>query len=235
MIAKKQIWRIHSQYADKRRPSATDVVDHVNPETALIVGPTGPGSPVVSVDTALGLAGLCNGLKDDVHVANVGGCASRLSTAYVDLASTVVDPEVIASDLAGGRRNEHGHDLDGDSTDGDSTVNSDNSSDLAAFVKAVIGDFGGAAGNVAAVASTYARRLPFGTADEEFMFSPTSVGCGPRSFCNVDTVGCRRVRDACCRFRPGRSTTETIGGPGARPSNDYFRDRAPLRSRWTGV
>ena len=63
--------------------------------------------------------------------------------------STVVDPEVIASDLAGGRRDGHEHDFDGDLTDGDSTINSNNASDLAAFVKAAIGDFDDAEGNVA--------------------------------------------------------------------------------------
>ena len=52
--------------------------------------------------------------KDDGHVANVGSYASRLSTDCVELASTVVDPEVMASDLAGGRRDGPGHYFDGD-------------------------------------------------------------------------------------------------------------------------
>ena len=115
-------------------------------EKAVIVRPKGRRPPVVSVDgrvyTADGPAGLGNGLQDGGHVVSVdgyvGGYASRLSTACVELASTVVDPEVIASDLAGGRRDGHGHDFDGDSTDGDLTVNSDNTSDLAAFVKAAM-------------------------------------------------------------------------------------------------
>ena len=105
-------------------------------------------------------------LLDDGQVANVGGYASRLPTACVELASTVVDPEVIACDLAGCRTDGHGHDFHGDSTDADSTVNSDVSS-IAAFVKAAIKDFGDAADNVAAVASTCARRRLFRTAEEE--------------------------------------------------------------------
>ena len=92
-------------------------------ETAVIVWPTGPGAPVVSVsdrvDAAVGPAGLGTGLQDDEHVANVGGYASRLSTACVELASTVVDPEVIACDLAVSRPDGHGHDFNGDSTDED--------------------------------------------------------------------------------------------------------------------
>ena len=131
----------------------------------MIVRPTGPGPPVVSVsgraDVAVGLAGLGTGLQDDGHVANVGGYASRLSIACVELASTVINPEVIACDLAGGRPNGHRQNFNGDSTDGDSIVNSDNASSLAAFVKAAVGDFGDATGNVAAVASTCACRRLF--------------------------------------------------------------------------
>ena len=93
----------------------------MNPETVVIVRPTGQGPPVVSVsgrvDAAVGPAGLGTELQDDGHVANVGVYASRLSTACVELASTVVDPEVIACDLAGGRPDGHGHDFNGDSTD----------------------------------------------------------------------------------------------------------------------
>ena len=61
------------------------------------------------------------GLQDDGQIANVGGYASRLCTVCGELASTAVDPEVIASDRANFRRDGHGHDLDGDSTDEDST------------------------------------------------------------------------------------------------------------------
>ena len=175
-------------------------------ETAVILRPTGPEPPVVSVSdrvgAAVGPAGLCTGLQDDGHVANVGGCANRLSTACIELASTVVDPEVIACDLAGGRRDGHGHDFDGDST-----VNSDNASDLAAFVKAVIGNFGDAAGNVVVVASACAHRRLFGTADEEnleFNAEPYSArrlrAVGLVLFSMSETVGCRRVSDACCSF-----------------------------------
>ena len=125
--------RLQSECNDKRRPSATDVV--VDPETAVIVRPTGPGPPVITVsgrvDVAVGLARLGTGLQDDGHAANVGGYASRLSTACVELASTVVDPEVIACNLARGRLDGHGHHFNGDSTDEDSTVNSDNASSLA--------------------------------------------------------------------------------------------------------
>ena len=156
---------------DKRRPSSTDVVNYVDPETAVIVQPTSAGLPVVfvngRVDAAVGPAGLGTRLQDDGHVANVGGHATRLSTVRGELASTVVDPEVFAFDLAGGRRDGHVHDLDGDPNVGDSNVHSDNASSLAAFVKAAVGDFGDAAGNVATVASTCARRRLFGTADVE--------------------------------------------------------------------
>ena len=45
----------------KRRPSPTDVADYMDPETAVIVRPTGPGPHVVSVsggvDAAVGPAG----------------------------------------------------------------------------------------------------------------------------------------------------------------------------------
>ena len=108
----------------------------MDPETVVIVRscvrPTGPGPPVVSVncrvDAAIGPAGLGTGLQDNGHVENVGSKASRLSTTCLELASTVVDPKVIACDLVAGRANGHGHDFNGDATDGDSTVNSDNAS-----------------------------------------------------------------------------------------------------------
>ena len=74
-------------------------------------------------------------------------------------------------------------------------------------MKAAIGDFGDAAGNGAAVASTCARRRLFGTADEEnleFNADPSSVRClravGLVLAAMSETVGCRRVRDACCSF-----------------------------------
>ena len=56
---------------------------------------------------------------------------------------------------------------DEDLIDGDSTGYSVIASGFGALVKAAVGDFGDAAGNVAAVASTCARRRQFGTADEE--------------------------------------------------------------------
>ena len=173
--------------------------------------PTAPGPPIVSVsgrvDAAVGQAGIGTGLQDDGHVANVGGYVSRLSTACVELASTVVDLEVIACDFARGRPDEHEHDFNGDSSDEDSTVNSDNALSLAAFVKVAIGDFGDVAGNVAAVASTCARRRLFGTAEEENLEFNTDP-CSARRLRTVglvlaaksETVECRRVRDACCRF-----------------------------------
>ena len=78
---------------------------------------------------------------------------------------------------------------------------------LAAFVKAAIGDFGDAAGNVAAVASTCARRRLVGTAEEEnleFNADPCSSrrlrAVGLVLAAMSETVGCRRVRDACCSF-----------------------------------
>ena len=96
LTAKDQIWRLLSQCTDKRRQSATDVADYVDPETAVIVQPTGPGPAVVSVDgcvdAAVGSAGLGNGLQHDGQIANVGGYASRLLTACIELASTVADP-----------------------------------------------------------------------------------------------------------------------------------------------
>ena len=103
--------RVQSECNDKRRPSATDVADYMDPETAVIVRPTGPGPPVVfvsgCVDVAVSPAGLGTGLQDDGHVANVGGYASRLSIACRELASTVVDsdrspvisPGVIRTDI----------------------------------------------------------------------------------------------------------------------------------------
>ena len=102
--------------------------------------------------------------------------------------STVVDPEVIASDLAGGRRDGHGHDFDGDLTNGDSTISSDNTSDLAAFVKTAIGDFGDAAGYVAAVGSTYARHRPFRPADEENLQQFNTDPCSARHLRAVGLV-----------------------------------------------
>ena len=70
----------------------------------VIVQLTGPGLPVVfvsgRVDAAVGHTGLGTGLQGDEHVANVGGYASHLSTACVELVSSVVDPEVIVCDLA---------------------------------------------------------------------------------------------------------------------------------------
>ena len=110
----------------------------------MIVRPTGPGSLVVPVDgrvdTTLDPASLGNELQIDGHIANVGGYASRLSTACVELASTVVDPEVIASDLAG----VVGTDMDMILTETqlmETTITSGNASDLTAFVKATIGYF----------------------------------------------------------------------------------------------
>ena len=180
----------------------------------MIVRPTGPGPHVASVEgrvhTAVGPSGLGNGLQDDGQVANVSGYASRLSPVCGERASTAIDPEVIASDLAGGCRVGHGHDFDGDSTDGDlivgdSTGYSDIASGFAVFVKAAVGDFGDAAGNVTTVASTCARRRLFGTADEEnlvFNADPCSarrLQAGDLILAAMsETFGCRRLRDACC-------------------------------------
>ena len=61
--------RLQSECNHKRRPSATDVADYMDPETAVIVSPTGPGPSVFSVsgrvDAAIGPAGLGTGLQDD--------------------------------------------------------------------------------------------------------------------------------------------------------------------------
>ena len=111
---------VFTAWLDKRRPSATDVTNYVDPETAVIARPMGPGPPVVSVngcvDAAVGPARFGAELQDDGHVSTVDGDASRQSTACGELASTIVDPEVIASNLAGGRRDGHGHHFDEDST-----------------------------------------------------------------------------------------------------------------------
>ena len=72
-------------------------------------------------------------------------------------------------------------------------------------MKAAVGDLGDAAGNIALVASTCARRRLFGTADEEnleFNADPCSArrlrAGGLVLSAMSETFGCLRVRDACC-------------------------------------
>ena len=74
-------------------------------------------------------------------------------------------------------------------------------------MKSAIGDFGNAASNVTAIASTFARRRLFGIADEENLEFNADL-CSARRLRAAglvlavmsETTGCRCVGDACCSF-----------------------------------
>ena len=149
---------------------------------------------------------------------------------------TVVDPEFIATDLAGGHRDGLGH----DSIDEDPTGYIDIASGFAAFVKAAVGDLDDAAGNVAAVAYTCARSRLFGTAydeNSEFIADPCSArhlwAGGLVLAAMSGTVGCRRVRDTCCCFVRDIVQLTPSAGHRTRSSYSCFRDNVPLRCRRT--
>ena len=185
----------------------------------------------------VGPAGLGTGPQDDGHVANVGGYASRLSTACGELASTVVDPEVIASDLAGGRRAGHGHDYHGDSTFEDSTVHSDNASGLIAFLQAPL--------ESSAILQATLLQSRLGVLAVGYLgplikriwsSTPTHVQPDVCGLWATFLLQCWRRLDVVASGTPVLLSSGTLCNrhhrrAGARSSNDCFMDSVPLCSR----
>ena len=113
-------------------------------------------------DRAVGPTGLVAALPYEGQVVNIEGRVAFQSTTCEELASAAVDPEVITSDLVGGRQDGDEHDFVEDST-----IHGETASGIAAFAKAAVGDLDEAASNAAAGASMCARRQLFEIADAE--------------------------------------------------------------------